>query len=128
MDSSKDGVVYFSMGSAWQSKDIPEHIVNELLKVFGNLKQTVIWKFEKNLNDLPKNVHIVQWAPQTSILGSVFSRHRRRYLYKLMINKICGTITPTSPRIITAQIIQNPPNATLPLIVILIIRYYLKYY
>ncbi|NP_001182390.1 UDP-glucosyltransferase precursor [Bombyx mori] len=69
MDSSKDGVVYFSMGSAWQSKDIPEHIVNELLKVFGNLKQTVIWKFEKNLNDLPKNVHIVQWAPQTSILA-----------------------------------------------------------
>ncbi|KAI8437492.1 hypothetical protein MSG28_011810, partial [Choristoneura fumiferana] len=57
------------MGSLWQSKDLPKSIINGLLKVFGELKQTVIWKFEEVLPNLPKNVHILKWAPQTSILA-----------------------------------------------------------
>lgn len=69
MDSSKNGVIYFSMGSVWRSELIPKKITDGLLKVFGELKATVIWKYEGNLQNLPKNVHIVKWAPQQSILG-----------------------------------------------------------
>lgn len=69
MDNAKDGVIYFSMGSTWQSKDIPNDVTEGLLKVFGELKQTVIWKYEADLQNLPKNVHILKWAPQQSILA-----------------------------------------------------------
>lgn len=69
MDNAKYGVIYFSLGSNLKSKDLPEHYKKNLLKMFGELKQTVIWKFEEALPKLPKNVHILQWAPQTSILG-----------------------------------------------------------
>ncbi|CAB3233302.1 unnamed protein product [Arctia plantaginis] len=69
MDNAPNGVIYFSMGSFWKSKDLPVNMIRELLVMFGELKETVLWKFEVNLKDLPKNVYIVQWAPQQSILA-----------------------------------------------------------
>ncbi|XP_052744249.1 uncharacterized protein LOC112049418 [Bicyclus anynana] len=69
MDNAKDGVIYFSMGSTLSSKHFPDEIKQDLLKMFGKLKQTVIWKFEEDLPNRPNNVHIVQWAPQQSILA-----------------------------------------------------------
>ncbi|KPI98725.1 UDP-glucuronosyltransferase 2B15 [Papilio xuthus] len=69
MDNAKNGVIYFSLGSNLKSKDLPTNIKKNLLKMFAELKQTVIWKFEEALPDLPTNVHILQWAPQTSILA-----------------------------------------------------------
>ncbi|KAL4706386.1 hypothetical protein ACJJTC_018485 [Scirpophaga incertulas] len=69
LDSAKHGVIYFSMGSTWKSKDLPKQVKEELLKMFGELKQTVIWKYEEDLPDTPANVHIVNWAPQQSILA-----------------------------------------------------------
>lgn len=58
------------MGSNVNSKDLPEKLKTDLLKMFGTLKYTVLWKFEEVLSDLPRNVHIVKWAPQLSILGT----------------------------------------------------------
>ncbi|XP_063896948.1 UDP-glucosyltransferase 2 [Helicoverpa armigera] len=69
IENSKHGVIYFSMGSFLKSNSLPKKLVQELLNMFGQLKQTVIWKFETNLPDVPKNVHIVHWAPQPSILA-----------------------------------------------------------
>ncbi|KAJ0172131.1 hypothetical protein K1T71_012104 [Dendrolimus kikuchii] len=69
MDGAKNGVIYFSMGSNLKSKDMPDKMKRNLLKLFGTLKQTVLWKFEENLSNLPKNVHILNWAPQQSILS-----------------------------------------------------------
>ncbi|XP_022815547.1 UDP-glucuronosyltransferase 2B15-like [Spodoptera litura] len=69
LDNSKNGVIYFSMGSNLKSKDLPDELKKGLLEVFGGLKQTVLWKFEENLPNQPKNVHIVQWAPQQSLLA-----------------------------------------------------------
>ncbi|KAJ8711849.1 hypothetical protein PYW08_008803 [Mythimna loreyi] len=69
MDSAKDGVIYFSMGSNLKSKDLPDEVKVNLLKMFGSLKQTVLWKFEEVLPNLPKNVHILEWAPQQAILA-----------------------------------------------------------
>lgn len=69
LDNSKNGLIYFSMGSTLDSKDIPESLKKGLLEVFGGLKQTVLWKLEEELPDLPSNVHILNWAPQQSILG-----------------------------------------------------------
>lgn len=68
MMSAKNGVIYFSMGSNLKSKDWPEKVKTDLLIMFGELKQTVLWKFEEDLPNVPKNVHILKWAPQPSIL------------------------------------------------------------
>ncbi|XP_023943055.1 UDP-glucosyltransferase 2 [Bicyclus anynana] len=69
MDNAKHGVIYFSMGSNLRSKHFPEIVRQDLLKMFSKFKQTVIWKFEEDLPNTPSNVHIVQWAPQQSILA-----------------------------------------------------------
>lgn len=69
MDDSKDGVIYFSMGSVLKSKYMSDELKQKLLKMFSELKQTVLWKFEETLPNVPKNVHILKWAPQPSILG-----------------------------------------------------------
>lgn len=69
LDEAKDGVIYFSMGSNLKSKDLPDSVKRDLVKMFGQLKQTVLWKFEEDLKDLPKNLHIIKWAPQPSILS-----------------------------------------------------------
>ena len=69
MDDAKHGVIYFSMGSNLKSKMLPDELKQSLLKMFGNLKQTVLWKFEDALPNRPSNVHILKWAPQQSILG-----------------------------------------------------------
>ncbi|XP_059057616.1 UDP-glucosyltransferase 2-like [Achroia grisella] len=69
LDSAKNGLIYFSLGSNLKSKDLPDNLKFGFLKIFSELKQTVLWKFEEAIPDLPKNVHIVSWAPQSSILA-----------------------------------------------------------
>ncbi|XP_013189975.2 UDP-glucosyltransferase 2 [Amyelois transitella] len=69
LDNAKNGLIFFSMGSNLKSKDFPEVLKKEFLQIFGGLKQTVLWKFEEKLPNLPSNVHIVDWAPQQSILA-----------------------------------------------------------
>ncbi|XP_037875535.1 UDP-glycosyltransferase UGT41A2 isoform X1 [Bombyx mori] len=69
LDSSPQGVVYFSMGSVLKSSRLSERTRREILEVFGSLSQTVLWKFEEELKDLPKNVIVRPWMPQSSILA-----------------------------------------------------------
>ncbi|XP_061379743.1 UDP-glucosyltransferase 2-like isoform X1 [Danaus plexippus] len=69
MDEAKHGVIYFSMGSNLKSEDMSESMKKSLLAMFSKLKQTVIWKFESDLDKVPANVHLVKWAPQQSILA-----------------------------------------------------------
>ncbi|KAM3957340.1 UDP-glucosyltransferase 2-like [Aphomia sociella] len=68
MDSSSNGVVYFSMGSVMKSASLPERTRRELIQVLGELPYTVLWKFEEAISGLPKNVHVRPWMPQQSIL------------------------------------------------------------
>ncbi|XP_039439844.1 UDP-glycosyltransferase UGT5-like [Culex pipiens pallens] len=70
MDGAEHGVIYFSLGAYLQSSEIPPAKRATLLKVFSNLKQRVIWKFETDtIEDVPKNVMIRKWAPQNDILA-----------------------------------------------------------
>ncbi|XP_050359273.1 UDP-glucosyltransferase 2-like [Nymphalis io] len=69
LDSSKQGVVFFSMGSILKSTALTEKTRQDLIKVFAELPYTVLWKFEEQLEGLPKNVHVRSWMPQTSILA-----------------------------------------------------------
>jgi len=69
MDNSKNGVILFSMGSNLKSADLPTSIKDAILETFSKLKQNVLWKFEAEFPNLPKNVRIMKWLPQSDILG-----------------------------------------------------------
>lgn len=70
MDTAEHGVIYFSFGTLFNSAGMPVSVKRALVKMFGELKQTVIWKYDgEDLEDIPKNLVVVKWAPQTSILS-----------------------------------------------------------
>ncbi|CAH0555383.1 unnamed protein product [Brassicogethes aeneus] len=69
LDNAKEGIVLFSLGSNLQSSDLPEHMKNAILKTLSKLKQKVLWKFEVDIPNKPKNVKIMNWLPQNSVLA-----------------------------------------------------------
>lgn len=71
MDSSKEGVIFFSLGSNLRSSDLPEDKIEAILNCFKKLSVKVLWKFEKDdMLNLPLNVKIGKWLPQKDILGN----------------------------------------------------------
>ncbi|XP_037960919.1 UDP-glycosyltransferase UGT5-like [Teleopsis dalmanni] len=70
LDSSTNGVVYFSLGSYVKSTDVPQEKINLILQAFSKLKQNVLWKYEnESIGHLPTNVMIKKWMPQNDILA-----------------------------------------------------------
>ncbi|XP_026325742.1 UDP-glucuronosyltransferase 2A3-like [Hyposmocoma kahamanoa] len=69
MDNSSRGVIYFSMGSIVKSSAIPKETINKLIKIFGSLKMTVLWKLDDVPAGLPNNIHVRKWWPQANILA-----------------------------------------------------------
>nr|XP_023017627.1 UDP-glucuronosyltransferase 2B15-like [Leptinotarsa decemlineata] len=69
MDDSKNGVILFALGSNLRSDSLAPEKKIAILEVFGQLNQTVLWKFESQLTNVPKNVIIRKWLPQTEILA-----------------------------------------------------------
>ncbi|GAB6026700.1 hypothetical protein CHUAL_013210 [Chamberlinius hualienensis] len=67
--AGQDGVIYFSLGSLTKGETMPNEMKEKILEVFSQLPQKIIWKYEKPIPDLPKNIKLVTWAPQTDILG-----------------------------------------------------------
>ncbi|XP_053612236.1 UDP-glycosyltransferase UGT5-like isoform X2 [Plodia interpunctella] len=70
LDGAKHGVVYVNFGSNVKSSELPLDKKNAFIKVFRELKQTVIWKWEdEKLENMPKNLIIRKWLPQKEILS-----------------------------------------------------------
>jgi glucuronosyltransferase len=60
LDGAQDGAIYFSLGAYMKSSEMPRETMKILLKVFGSLKQRVLWKFESDkLPELPGNVMVI---------------------------------------------------------------------
>lgn len=76
MDGAKNGVIYFSLGTNVKSDGMSEEMKQSLLKTFSKLDQTVIWKFETDMENTVPNVHLVKWAPQPSILGKILACYK----------------------------------------------------
>lgn len=73
ISGAKDGVILFSLGSIVKAKNMPESTRKAFINVFAKLKQRVIWKWEvETMEDLPKNVKLIRWAPQQDILGAYY--------------------------------------------------------
>lgn len=57
------------MGSNLMSSEMSELKKAAFLQSFAKLKQKVIWKYEVDLPEKPKNVLIKNWLPQNDILA-----------------------------------------------------------
>ncbi|XP_030747029.1 UDP-glucuronosyltransferase 1-6-like isoform X1 [Sitophilus oryzae] len=70
MDSAKEGIIYFSMGSNLVPSQMPIRTKNVILKVLGSRKEKVLWKWDEDqLENKPANVKISKWFPQQDILA-----------------------------------------------------------
>lgn len=71
MNKNPNGVIYFSLGTAVETNELPELQLNAIIRTFGNLKQNIIWKTAaKNFSiKLPENIKTWEWLPQGDILA-----------------------------------------------------------
>lgn len=70
LDDSNEGVVYFSLGTNLQSKDLTSHHRQLFMDAFEELPFKVLWKFEdENLPGKPAKVKIQKWLPQRAVLA-----------------------------------------------------------
>ncbi|XP_073820293.1 UDP-glycosyltransferase UGT5-like [Musca autumnalis] len=70
LDTSPEGVIYFSMGSNVKSKDLPPETLKAIIETFEELKIKILWKFElEELPNKPDNVIIRKWFNQPGILS-----------------------------------------------------------
>lgn len=69
--SGDAGFIYFSMGSSVKAANMPEYLRRMLMRVFRQLPQRVLWKWEadEDMRDLPANVKLARWLPQQDLLG-----------------------------------------------------------
>lgn len=69
LDDSKNGVIYFSLGTNVKSSTIDPQTLKTLLETFSELPYDVLFKFDAdNLSHKPSNVVIKDWFPQQEIL------------------------------------------------------------
>ncbi|KAG5871634.1 hypothetical protein JTB14_031314 [Gonioctena quinquepunctata] len=70
LDSSPQGVVYFSLGSNVKSANLTSKLRDVILGALSDIPYNVLWKFE--IDDLPgktDNVLTRKWLPQQDVLG-----------------------------------------------------------
>ncbi|XP_060863129.1 LOW QUALITY PROTEIN: UDP-glucosyltransferase 2-like [Metopolophium dirhodum] len=68
IEQSPHGVVYFTFGSTVKMTSLPEHIKKALIDALAQIPQRVLWKYEDEIENLPKNVMVKKWLPQHEIL------------------------------------------------------------
>lgn len=69
VDNAKNGIIVFSLGTNVRSDKLDQKTREALLDAFGKLKETVFWKFESDIEGLPKNVIVRKFLPQNDMLG-----------------------------------------------------------
>ncbi|KAK5648757.1 hypothetical protein RI129_003649 [Pyrocoelia pectoralis] len=70
VDNAKEGLIIFTLGSYLRSDQLSISKRTAILNAFAKLPQTIFWKFESEIDDLPKNVIVRKWLPQNDILGN----------------------------------------------------------
>ncbi|XP_068632701.1 UDP-glucosyltransferase 2-like [Battus philenor] len=68
VSNAEHGFIVFSFGSLIRASSLPGEKLRVLLNVFERLPQRIVWKFEKEIDNLPDNVRIMKWIPQYDLL------------------------------------------------------------
>lgn len=73
LNSATNGFIYVSLGTNAKSSALPEEVKAAFVNVFSKLRYKVLWKYEDDsLPDIPKNVMLSKWLPQTAVLGNYY--------------------------------------------------------
>lgn len=51
---------------------LPTHIQQTFIKIFAQISQKVLWKYDGEIKGLPNNVMTRKWFPQRDILRESF--------------------------------------------------------
>ncbi|XP_022168401.1 UDP-glucuronosyltransferase 2C1-like isoform X1 [Myzus persicae] len=68
IENSPHGIIYFTFGSVSSMSTLPKHIQRTFIDTFAQVPQRILWKYECEINDLPKNIMTRKWFPQREIL------------------------------------------------------------
>uniref|UniRef100_A0A2S2P6C1 Ecdysteroid UDP-glucosyltransferase n=1 Tax=Schizaphis graminum TaxID=13262 RepID=A0A2S2P6C1_SCHGA len=68
IEDAPQGVVYFTFGSVISMSSLPENVQSAFRDALAQIPQKVLWKYESEMKDKPKNVIIRKWFPQRDIL------------------------------------------------------------
>jgi len=74
IEDSPHGVIFFTFGSTIKVSTLPEHIEKALKEALADVPQRVLWKYEGEMKDKPKNVMTKKWFPQREILCTIYDR------------------------------------------------------
>ena len=69
MDSAARGVVYVSFGSTIKPSQMPKEKLSAFIETFKMIEESVLWKWDADMQGLPKNVLTSPWVPQQDVLG-----------------------------------------------------------
>ncbi|CAG9830651.1 unnamed protein product [Diabrotica balteata] len=69
MDSAKEGIIYFSMGSNIDPAKMKEEISTAIFSALGKLPYKVLIKWHKDVPEKSNNIVIRQWFPQQDVLA-----------------------------------------------------------
>ncbi|KAJ9591508.1 hypothetical protein L9F63_001945 [Diploptera punctata] len=71
LDRAESGAIYLSFGTNVRSDKMSEETIRTFLEVFSQLRDfRIVWKWDGDENlDLPPNVKIGKWFPQSDILA-----------------------------------------------------------
>lgn len=69
LDEGEHGVILMSFGSLVRSSTLPKSTISMFMRAFANIPQTVVFKYEEALEDVPKNVVLRKWLPQVDMIG-----------------------------------------------------------
>ncbi|XP_060873616.1 UDP-glucosyltransferase 2-like isoform X1 [Metopolophium dirhodum] len=68
IDDAPNGVIYFTFGTVVSMASLPENVLKVLKEAIAQVPQKVLWKYEGEMAEKPKNVMTRKWFPQRDIL------------------------------------------------------------
>lgn len=68
IDEAPHGVICLSFGSIILMTSLPETVQLAFYAALARVPQKVLWKYEGEMKDKPKNVMTLKWFPQRDIL------------------------------------------------------------
>lgn len=71
IESSPNGIIYFTLGSLVKSSSLPKHTLEAIIDVLGNVSYRVLLKYEEKMINKYKNIMTRKWFPQRDILSEI---------------------------------------------------------
>jgi len=65
---------------------LPKHIQRTFIEALAQVPQRVLWKYDGEISDLPKNIMTRKWFPQRDILRKLLKYQIYQSNCKLSIN------------------------------------------